>query len=307
MISQSTKYSGLDIIKAVVSGTATEEMTSYYADNLMDEEEKQIGKPIFAMTRNEKLEYDALCYNNRCEEAYDGYDCPLCKNKGDMMIIRNGVRYYRSCECSDIRRAKRRIKDSGLGELLELYSFDKYKVTQRWQKELYDKAKRYIGETSDRWFVLLGQSGSGKSHICTAIVGELLKKGIPVRYMSWLTDSVEIKQCITDGNTYSDKVNRLKEVQGLYIDDFFKNDSNSKPTAADIKLAIEIINYRYNKARIDKRKRYVTIISSERTLKQLIEYDEAIAGRLIEMSSEYMIVIDGKEKNYRLARQRNDG
>ena len=33
------------------------------------------------------------------------------------------------------------------------------------------------------WFVTTGRSGAGKTHLCTAICGELLHRGLPVRYM----------------------------------------------------------------------------------------------------------------------------
>ena len=43
-----------------------------------------------------------------------------------------------------------------------------------------------------------------------------------------------------------------------------------------------------------------TLLSSERLISQLIEYDSAIAGRLVEMSEGYLTEVRGSEKNYRL-------
>jgi DNA replication protein DnaC len=81
-----------------------------------------------------------------------------------------------------------------------------------------------------------------------------------------------------------------KNCEILYIDDFFKNENLS---SADLRIANEIINYR---CVANKR----TIISSERLVSNLCEIDEAVIGRLVEMSEGYLTEIVGKEKNYRL-------
>ena len=130
----------------------------------------------------------------------------------------------------------------------------------------------------------------GKSHICTAICGELLKQGKEVRFMSWLTESVKLKQNVNNAEIYEPLMEDYKNCEVLYIDDFFKNENI---TSADLRIANEIINYR---CVANKR----TIISSERLVKELIEIDQAIIGRIIEMSEEYVTEIIGYEKNYRL-------
>ena len=73
-------------------------------------------------------------------------------------------------------------------------------------------------------------------------------------------------------------------------DDFFKNENI---TSADLRIANEIINFR---CVANKR----TILSSERLVKDLIEIDQAIIGRIVEMAEEYLTEVRGSEKNYRL-------
>ena len=182
--------------------------------------------------------------------------------------------------------------------MLKVYTFDRFKTDYGFQKDLYNKAKEYIKDESSKWFGVFGKSGSGKSHICTAICGELIKKGYEVRFMSWNEDSRKLK-ALANEKEYDDIIEPLKNAEVLYIDDFFKSENNTPPTNADIKLANEIFNYRYNKARIGNL-RLKTIISSERTLSQLICYDEAIAGRIVEMCGEYIKVLKANVINYRL-------
>lgn len=228
------------------------------------------------------------------------YHCEKCNDLGGFDIQRDGYIFWQECSCMKVRKALYRLKNSGLGEMLKLYTFDKYKVEFDWQKDAYEKAKNFVNG-KDKWFFISGQSGAGKSHLCTAISKELLiNQQKSFRFMQWLDDGNRLKRNAMDSELFDNLISELKTVEVLYIDDFFKSENNTKPTPADIKLANEILNYRYNTARTSK-ERLITIISTERTIEQLLEYDEALAGRIMEMSKPNSFVqIIGKEKNYRL-------
>lgn len=217
--------------------------------------------------------------------------CQKCNDTGWISIEIDDIEYMRECSCVKQKRMLAKLERSGLSELLNKYTFESYKADFGFQKELLNKAKNYLKE-KDKWFIVLGQSGSGKSMICTAICGELLKKH-EVRFMSWLTESVRLKQNVNNAEIYEPLMNDYKNCEVLYIDDFFKQNNECKPSSADIKLANEILNYRYN---TNKR----TLISSERLVKDLMEIDEAVVGRMVEKAEEYLTEIVGKEKNYRL-------
>ena len=220
-------------------------------------------------------------------------NCTKCNNTGWIIYTdQNGYECARECECVKVKQSLARLERSGLGGLLDKYTFDRYIAKYDFQKDLLSKAKNYLNE-KDKWFVVLGQSGSSKTHICTAICGELLKQGHEVRFMSWLTESVKLKQNVNNPEIYEPLMEDYKNCEILYIDDFFKQDNEYKPSSADIKLANEILNYRYN---TNKK----TLLSSERLMPSLIEIDEAVAGRLVEMSEDYLTEMVGKEKNYRL-------
>ena len=119
--------------------------------------------------------------------------------------------------------------------------------------------------------------------------------GVPVRYIRWREEATKIKANANDDIAYNRLLDNLKTAKVLYIDDFFK----SKPTDADIKLAFDLIDYRY----ITKAQ---TIISSEITLSDLAKIDEAIAGRIAEMARGYILKISkGVNNNYRLKEENN--
>ncbi len=288
------------ILRAVYTGTATDEQKQYYIEHYMSAGEKKIGKPLFDMTQEEEKQFNAYMYNNKKGDL-TGYDCPKCKNKGHILVVEDGHEIMHQCSCWTIRKTIRKMEECGLGSLLTLYTFDRYECKEDWQRDAYNKAKAFV--TSDKhWFCMLGESGSGKSHLCTAISRELLKNGYELKYMVWMDESTILKQAKANNpDRYEAMINEIKEMQVLYIDDFLKVGKNEEPTTADINLAMEILNYRYNMARIDQAKRYVTIISSERTLEQLFEYDAALGGRIVEMTKPYnLIMLSGAEKNYRL-------
>lgn len=227
-----------------------------------------------------------------------GYDCQKCLNKG-VVYTRDG--YYivsHECECMDVRRAKARIKNSGIEAIMDDYRFDTYKIKEPWQKQIRDSAVSFMNDHYRKWFFAGGQPGAGKTHICTAIVGEFLRRGIASRYMLWKDEATRLKAIINDPEYYNE-IRTLKQIPVLYIDDFFKTatDNYGKrflPTQGDINLAFEILNYRYTN-------NLVTIITSERTISELMDFDEAIGSRIYQRTKEYCFNFGpDKEKNWRL-------
>lgn len=230
-------------------------------------------------------ELRAESYN---EESGDltGYDCPICKNKGMVAVIKDGEDVYRQCECLKIRHTNKLQSASGIHDLLDKYTFSGYMITEEWQKQALDKTIDFVDRESG-WLYMSGRPGTGKTHLCTAAVGELLKKGIPCKYMLWRDEAVRLKGSVND-DTYSNLIYPLKTLRCLYIDDFLKGGI----TQGDINLAFEILNQRYNA-------NLMTIISSEKSIREVLELDEAIGSRIYEKSREHIVEIKSG-KNYRI-------
>lgn len=237
---------------------------------------------------------------NRNEE--DGYNCKTCLNKGTIakLVDLGGGRYshcFADCQCVETRKSIMRMKRSGLKDIIKDYTFDKFIDTEPWQKAVKAAAMEYA-KHPEGWFFLGGQSGAGKTHLCTAICREFLLAGKQVRYMLWRDDIVKIKGAVTDSVEYSKAIDRYKRVDVLYIDDLFKTGRDKenkvqKPTVADINVAFEIINYRYNNPAL------LTIISSELTEDELMDIDEAIGGRIYERAKSISIA-KNRDRNYRI-------
>jgi DNA replication protein DnaC len=197
------------------------------------------------------------------------------------------------CKCRIERRTKRLLAKSGLENVIDNYTFDKYIVNDGWQQHIKQTALKYAANPVN-WFFIGGQVGAGKSHICTAIVGELLKRGIACLYMLWRDEAVRLKSVVTDEFEYQTGINKLKQIDCLYIDDFFKTERGKMPTSADINIAFELLNYRYNK-------QLPTLISSEKTIGELLDIDEAVGSRIFQMTKDSCLEIAAdKSKNIRL-------
>lgn len=201
----------------------------------------------------------------------------------------------KECPCMATRQSIWLVERSGLKDQLDKCTFDNYNAKSDWQKYIKVKATEFLKET-EKWFFIGGQVGCGKTHICTSITGELIKAGKSSVYMLWIDEVTKLKAIKMDDVGYNQAVNRFKGAKVLYIDDFFKTERGKRPTTADINIAFEILNYRYNN------KDLVTIISSENTCDDILDIDEATGSRIYQKCGEYKISVgQDKKKNYRLA------
>lgn len=227
-----------------------------------------------------------------------GYDCPKCLNRGVIAEPKaGGDIIFRECDCMRMRRCIWEMEKSGLKNNIRDKTFDTYVDTEPWQKTLKTGAMAYAEKPSG-WLLFCGQPGSGKTHLCTAVCHHRLYAGDVVRYMPWQDKIAELKSLSLDNERREEILKGLKTAPVLYIDDLFKTgraaDGIANPTGADIRLAFEIINYRYNN-------QLVTIISTEKLPQELVEIDEATGSRIIEKARNNIFSI-GKnwERNYRL-------
>lgn len=241
---------------------------------------------------SEEYEIERAKSLNERRGELEGEHCPRCLDKGYIAEVKDGVVKTSECVCMARRRSLARIRKSGLGDMLARYTFDAWQTPEEWQKKAYSKAQDYLQNGTGKWFVATGCVGSGKSHLCTAICGKLLNAGLEVRYMMWRDIGSRIKAAINDTEEYRRLLQPLKTTKVLYIDDFLKA-GKSGVTQGDINLAFELLNYRYNDRKL------ITVISSELTIEQIMDIDEAVGSRIYERSRDYYLKFTGN-KNWRL-------
>lgn len=262
---------------------------------LSEKQRSQNTVSQFDFTSPEHLQQKCNTYNSKAGKLneIDGYNCDVCNNRGDLWVVSDGEILSRPCDkCPPIRRSIKNLKASGLDKL----EFSNFTVSESWQQKLLEMGQKYVSNSSSEgeWIYIGGQNGAGKTHICTAVSRSLTYKfGAEVMYTHWRELIRELHSAMQSG-TYSAAINKLRKVKVLYIDDFFKTRRDEKPTDSELKIAFEIIDSRYCS-------NLVTIISSEFSIDEIVEIDEAIGGRIKQKSKGYCAYIArDRSKDYRL-------
>lgn len=250
----------------------------------------------FPLLNFDHTEYEArrVAMMNQTPGKLTGYDCPRCLNRGGNYKLENGYITFVRCSCEAIRRSIRRAEKSGLGDLLERHTFDGFQAPEQWQAKAKKLAQEYAAAPVG-WFVASGASGSGKTHLCTAICRQLLGNGRAVRYELWRETAQKLKATVLDGDERSKLMAPLKNTEILYLDDFLKTARGTTPTKADVELAFDIIGARYNT-------KLLTLLSTELTVDDLLDLDVALGSRIYEMcrnGAQYLSFM-GENKNWRL-------
>lgn len=235
---------------------------------------------------------------NRLEGNLTGHDCKICRNRGYTAALREDLSLvFRECDCMRIRKCVWEMEKSGLKNIIREKTFEQFQDTEPWQKLLKAGAEEYARNLQG-WMLFCGQSGSGKTHLSTAVCRQRLLQGDEVRYLPWREKLSELKSLGIDSQRRQELIHGYETAQILYIDDLYKTgksaDGSTKPTQADVNLAFELVNYRYIN-------HLTTIVSTECTPEELLDIDQATGSRIIEMAGAHVYAIArDMKKNYRL-------
>ena len=237
-----------------------------------------------ALDPKKGIEIRCRTYNGQ-EGKLTGMDCPLCKNRGVIAYPGETDVLFRFCSCFEKRKVLQSLKKSGI---TKLSAFEEFICESAWQKRLL----RYATAFSERdagWFYLSGQPGSGKTHLCTAMLNRFLERGKSGRYFLWREDGTRLKT-LANLPEYREEIEPFKNCEVLYIDDLFKG----AVTQGDLHLAFELLNHRYLSGGI-------TLISSEKSVEEVLGLDEALGSRVYEAARGFRYHIKpSKDKNWRL-------
>jgi len=217
------------------------------------------------------------------------------QNRETIITMEMGEQIHHKCSCIEKRGALARLRELGFAEQTKRYTFKNYQTPQPWHKKAKEIALRFVENPDRQWLLLAGQSGARKTHLAVAVAAALFRQGLSLHYMRWVQSASQLKANVNDSTVYQEMLQPMRKCDVLYIDDLWKCKGQAEPSDADVRLAFDILDYRYN-----YNGGYITIISTEWTREELIRIDEAVGGRILEKAKDSQIVLTGEEKNWRL-------
>ncbi len=204
------------------------------------------------------------------------YTCKKCSDTGYI----NGDKV---CSCLREELIKATIASSGIGNLIEKQSFDNFELgIYSYDEEVYKRmcynleaSKKYVKsfkkERGNLLFV--GKTGTGKTHLTTAIAREIIKQGFDVIYDTTqnITNDFETDR-FKNGYQYTEnRSDKYLECDLLIMDDLGAEFS----TAFTVSCLYNLINTRANRG-------LATIISTNLSPEELsAKYEDRIYSRLV--------------------------
>ena len=203
------------------------------------------------------------------------YTCPLCKD--------TGYRGSTVCKCLKEMVVRMNIRSSGMGHLVDKQTFDNFDLgwyagDERAYKVMQSNvaAARAFAEGLDTVggsLLLLGTTGTGKTHLSSAIAGEALRRGFDVVYDSAQTivDAFADDRFRSGYRQTESRSEKYNECELLIIDDLGAEFVNQ----FSISVIYNLLNLRSNRG-------LSTVVSTNLSAKELLEkYEGRIHSRLI--------------------------
>ncbi|MBY0024515.1 ATP-binding protein [Paenibacillus polymyxa] len=237
--------------------------------------------------------------NSATKNSQDSYKCQHCKDTGDIWVDTWTLRECTYCNVKKIEDIQRKVKAAQITDEFKNKTFGSFDVSDRPDaiKEAKRIAQAYaiafeeIRGNKKNSIALMGNPGSGKTHLLAAIANNLLSKGVEVFYFPWVEGVKELTNASFEQK--QEIIHRMQQCEVLFLDDLFKG--RDKPTEFQFETAWAVLNYRYlnNKP---------ILASTERSISDLLDIDEAMGSRIAEVTKDYRAVINGsrEDMNYRL-------
>ena len=218
------------------------------------------------------------------------YSCEKCSDTGFI----NGTKM---CSCFREALIKATIASSGIGDLIERQSFENFDLS--WYADNADVLKRMKANVAGaRSFVsnfgtrkddllLIGGTGTGKTHISTAIAREIISAGYDVVYDSAqnIISDFEADKFRSGYGSYEPRSQKYMECDLLIIDDLGTEFSNQ----FTVSCLYNLINTRRNKG-------MSTIISTNLSAEELArKYEDRIYSRIVGAGTKIMM-FEGKDR-----------
>ncbi len=219
------------------------------------------------------------------------YTCTKCSDTGFI----DGVQI---CSCFKEALATENIKSSGMGKLIERQSFENFDIKRyEGDPDLYDKmrynlesARKYAKEfgRDAKNLVMIGFTGTGKTHLSTAIAKVVISRGFDVIYDSAqnIISDFEADRFKSGYGPYEPKAEKYLDCELLIIDDLGTEFTNQ----FSLSCLYNLINTRENRG-------LSTILSTNLSMQELQKkYEDRIFSRIMSSSSKLLYFPGGDQR-----------
>ena len=184
--------------------------------------------------------------------------CTICDGSGLRVVVReDGSRAAKDCECRIQRRVARMIAAANIPPKYELSSFDNYETADRDDKDYTLNSAKYTAEkfvaaypfdTKGIGLLFTGAIGTGKTHLATTVLRELIQKKGATGVFFHFHDLIKKIQNSFNRSVQATELEILEPIlkaEVLVLDEL----GASKPSDWIFDTVAQILNTRYNERR----------------------------------------------------------
>lgn len=214
------------------------------------------------------------------------FPCRWCEGTGYMTVKEDGYEKKKKCpHCAAARKIAAIVHESGVNlEDYKRYTLDSFIVRDSISRKMKETALRYLRERpKDRGLGFFGRSGTGKTHLCIAV---LMRMEEEHRYWKYRREIQKIKNAMyKEPAEYDRLIERATSAKNLYIDDFLQGGiSGGVIDKQDLQIMFDIVDTRYVN-------RLPTFFSSNSTMAEINMASEPLASRIYSLITPYVVEI----------------